>query len=133
MLADGHFEVLAGLGSAAACADVLPGPVQDFVRHVIDAPLADGSGGGHQLGFSTVGSRAIWSRLAAVDPRHGKHLLAIESVVAAAARIGSASLQSSCASPNPTPAAAGPGQTNRARPVALHCRVWRRGPRGLAR
>ncbi len=95
MLADGLFEVLAGLGSAAVCADVLPGPVQDFVRHVIDARLADGSGGGHQLGFCAVRSRAIGSRLAGVDPRHGKHLLAIGSVFAAVARIGSASLQGS--------------------------------------
>jgi hypothetical protein len=44
-LAGGLLVVLAGLGSAAAYADVLPGPVQDFAHHVIGAPPAHVSPG----------------------------------------------------------------------------------------
>lgn len=43
-LASGLLVVIVGLGSAAAYADVLPGPVQDFAHHVIDAPPAHLSG-----------------------------------------------------------------------------------------
>ena len=42
-LAGGLFVVMVGLGSAAAYADVLPGPVQDFAHHVIGAPPARAS------------------------------------------------------------------------------------------
>lgn len=37
-LAGGLFVVIVGLGSAAAYPGMLPGPVQDFAEHVIDAP-----------------------------------------------------------------------------------------------
>jgi hypothetical protein len=41
----GGLLVVIGLGSAAAYADVLPGPVQDFAHHVIGAPAAHASPG----------------------------------------------------------------------------------------
>jgi hypothetical protein len=44
-LAGGFLVVMVGLGSAAAYADVLPGPVQDFAHHVIGAPPAQVSRG----------------------------------------------------------------------------------------
>ena len=42
-LAGGLFVVMVGLGSAAAYADVLPGPLQGFAHHVIGAPPAHAS------------------------------------------------------------------------------------------
>ncbi|MGO8956412.1 MAG: hypothetical protein ACLQFR_03410 [Streptosporangiaceae bacterium] len=50
-LAGGLLVVMIGLGSAAAYADVLPSPVQDFAHHVIGAPAAHhspGRSGEHQ-------------------------------------------------------------------------------------
>ncbi len=57
-LAGGLFVVMVGLGSAAAYADVLPGPVQDFAHHVIDAPPAHVSrvrSGDHQQSNAPAG------------------------------------------------------------------------------
>jgi hypothetical protein len=45
-LAGGLLVVLAGLGSAAAYADVLPGPVQAFAHQVIGAPAPRATGTG---------------------------------------------------------------------------------------
>ncbi len=68
-LAGGLLVGIIGLGSAAAYADVLPGPVQDFAHHVIGAPPAHVSPGrsgehekaAHRPGTHLPGSGAVHS------------------------------------------------------------------------
>jgi hypothetical protein len=69
-LAGGLFVVTIGLGSAAAYADVLPGPVQDFAHRAIGAPPAHASpsrSGEHQKSTHRPGIRAPGS---ASHPAH---------------------------------------------------------------
>ncbi len=68
-LASGLLVVMVGLGSAAY-ADVLPGPVQDFAHHVIDAPPAHSSGEHQKAGQH---ARRATSPGSARHPAHPAH------------------------------------------------------------
>ena len=75
-LAGGLFVVMVGLGSAAAYADVLPGPVQDFAHRVIGAPPAHASGSrpnDHQKTTHRPGTPRARVRRGASQPKPGMH------------------------------------------------------------